>query len=577
MVKVGVVGKGSFGKKIIDKLKELSYVKVTWTLDSSCDWWLCGDVDWVVIATPNEFHYEQAKYFLEKKINVFCEKPACFSVEAIEELISIAKKNQVYFYIDDVLYYEEPIPQEEYIYKKWGGTKDNIVDRMAYHHFYLLYDNLHYDLRDIIPTVVVTNNLPLHKQFKLYFTKNVRYRFEYNFEWYNKKEHNLITTFDGDALLTMLDNVLSKKVNFEMNHKRSLFATSISIAVKKALYGTCNVIGAGIYGTTAAIKLACAGYIINLYEQKSDILQSASSINQYRLHRGYHYPRSKETIASCSKNELKFQKFYSRSILSNFDHFYSIAKEDSLVTSTEYLKVLDEHNLEWRVVEPMPGCDITIQVEENLFDPNLLKEIVEERIKGVGINLYLNHRKRDLDQDINIVATYASLNDLSEDKDNYQYELCEKPLFKLPERYKNKSIVIMDGPFMCFDPYSDTGYHLGGNVVHAIHSRNNGTTPDIPPAYREYIDRGIIKEPKFTNVPRFIESAKNFFPEIENAVHIGSMFTIRTVLPYKDATDERPTIVKRTYNDFVLFSGKIGNCVQAAEDIVKELKNNYEN
>ncbi len=67
MVKVGIVGKGSFGKKIIDKLKELSYVKVTWTLDSSCDWWLCGDVDWVIIATPNEFHYEQAKHFLEKK------------------------------------------------------------------------------------------------------------------------------------------------------------------------------------------------------------------------------------------------------------------------------------------------------------------------------------------------------------------------------------------------------------------------------------------------------------------------------------------------------------------------------
>ena len=159
MVRVGVVGRGSFGKKIIDKLKELSYVKITWTLDSSCDWWLCGDVDWAIIATPNEFHYEQAKHFLEKGINVFCEKPACFSVHAIEELIRIAKKNKVNFYIDDVLYYEEPIPQEEYVYKKWGGTKDNIVDRMAYHHFYLLYDNLDYELRDIIPTVAVSNTV----------------------------------------------------------------------------------------------------------------------------------------------------------------------------------------------------------------------------------------------------------------------------------------------------------------------------------------------------------------------------------------------------------------------------------
>jgi hypothetical protein len=52
------------------------------------------------------------------------------------------------------------------------------------------------------------------------------------------------------------------------------------------------------------------------------------------------------------------------------------------------------------------------------------------------------------------------------------------------------------------------------------------------------------------------------------------MYTIRTVLPYKDKTDERPTIVTQQENDFILFSGKVGNCVEAADKIIKLINEN---
>ena len=132
----------------------------------------------------------------------------------------------------------------------------------------------------------------------------------------------------------------------------------------------------------------------------------------------------------------------------------------------------------------------------------------------------------------------------------------------------------MDGPFMCFDPLGDTGYHLGGNVVHAIHVRNIGNKPEIPPAYKNYINKGIIKNPKYTNFTRFIESAKKFFPEIEKSEHLGSMYTVRTVLPNKDDTDERPTIVTKQNDNFILFSGKVGNCVEAAKKIINLIDEN---
>ena len=47
------------------------------------------------------------------------------------------------------------------------------------------------------------------------------------------------------------------------------------------------------------------------------------------------------------------------------------------------------------------------------------------------------------------------------------------------------------------------------------------------------------------------------------------MFTIRTVLPNTDATDTRPTLVHRVSERLVtLFSGKIGTCVVAADQVV---------
>ena len=55
------------------------------------------------------------------------------------------------------------------------------------------------------------------------------------------------------------------------------------------------IAGAGIYGTTAAIRLAESGHHVSLFDPLG-ILRAASAINQYRVHAGYHYPRSPETI-----------------------------------------------------------------------------------------------------------------------------------------------------------------------------------------------------------------------------------------------------------------------------------------
>ncbi|MBR3840103.1 MAG: Gfo/Idh/MocA family oxidoreductase [Erysipelotrichales bacterium] len=54
-------------------------------------------IDAVYIAVPNGLHHEIAKYFLERKIPTFCEKPLASNAKEVKDLIETAKKNNVYF------------------------------------------------------------------------------------------------------------------------------------------------------------------------------------------------------------------------------------------------------------------------------------------------------------------------------------------------------------------------------------------------------------------------------------------------------------------------------------------------
>ncbi len=343
------------------------------------------------------------------------------------------------------------------------------------------------------------------------------------------------------------------------------------------------VIGAGIFGSTAAIKLAQIGHQVDLFERYGDILQAASGINQYRFHRGYHYPRSPETAASAMAAEPLFRRDYGAALIDGAKHYYAIAKVGSLVTGQEFLDFCDHCGLEYELtthnlINP-DSVSVIVKAQEVLIDPIKLRQLVRTQLDRSGVNLLLNQLAGAsvIDRyDLVVNATYANLNFIleryPEAKRDYQFELCEKVVLRLPASFANQSLVVLDGPFMCLDPYNDSGYHVMGNVVHAIHASNVGLSPTIPPEFNDFLNKGIIKNPPLTNIKKFIDSATDFIPTIETAEHIGSMYTIRTVLPNLDKTDERLTTVYRVNDKIInIFSGKIGNSVQAAEHLVRLL------
>ena len=83
----------------------------------------------------------------------------------------------------------------------------------------------------------------------------------------------------------------------------------------------------------------------------------------------------------------------------------------------------------------------------------------------------------------------------------------------------------------------------------------------------------LIKNPPFTKLNLFLDSGSRFFPKFNEAKYVGSSFSIKTVLPEANSTDDRPTLVERIdANIITIFSGKISTCMDAANQVEKLIK-----
>jgi len=342
------------------------------------------------------------------------------------------------------------------------------------------------------------------------------------------------------------------------------------------------VIGGGIFGITSAVYLAREGHNVHLFERHKQILQEASGINQFRLHRGYHYPRCSETVKSLLMAEKSFRREYGKTVIDEGERYYCLAKKDSLTSGKKYLDFCRTRGLDFDITPcalvDESKIEFCIRAKEGLLDPKKLFLFCTQLLDKNNVKLHTNKEvvadKLLKTYDMVVVATYSNQNQtlskFAEHGFKYQYELCEKPVVTLPKEFDKKSIIVMDGPFMCVDPYGSTGYFLLGNVVHAIHHTEIKENYTVPARFRPLLNRGIIRKPNISNFDKFIKSGSEFIPMLSQAKYVGSMFTVRTVLPNMEDTDSRPTKVSITDHRIVsIFSGKIANCVEAADQVVK--------
>tara|TARA_Y100000739_G_scaffold204323_1_gene190912 strand:+ start:535 stop:1584 length:1050 start_codon:yes stop_codon:yes gene_type:complete len=344
------------------------------------------------------------------------------------------------------------------------------------------------------------------------------------------------------------------------------------------------IIGAGIFGCTCAIRLGQNNITTTLYEEKEDIMMAASRVNQYRLHRGYHYPRSDKTVEQVKKGSTSFTKEYEKAIYNNCENLYAISIKDSHINSSEYLNFLNRNSLKYEVKNDdnllvKNSCSLLIEAEESLINYKIQKSIVKERIfKNKLINLKLNTKyKKEYSKNYDFIVncTYGMSNEILPESliKQYKYQLLEKIVIEPPSSLRNKSLVIIDGPFMCIDPIPGTNLSILGNVKHAIHNTSIGLN------YLQNLSTQIKVKP-WTNIKcedksrfnKFILHAQSYINEIEKSKFIYSMIGFRVLIPGLEKTDERLTILNKDGKFINVFSGKIDTCSWAANELINLLK-----
>lgn len=343
-----------------------------------------------------------------------------------------------------------------------------------------------------------------------------------------------------------------------------------------------GVVGGGIFGVTAAWELAAAGFAVTLYEKRGNILSGTTSHNFFRVHRGYHYPRDEPTALAARAGFDSFAQVFSGAFTSQVPHHYAIAEADSLTNVEQFQRHCRQVGLRASrkdmpelVADSVAAC---FEVDEAYYEATLLRKVAWERLRSTGVQVKLASNQTGVEiaraNDFIVVAAYASQNEillhLGCPPIPLQYELCEVPVVHTPD-LEQLSLVVLDGPFVSIAPFG-TNCHALYDVVHSVHARSVGLTS---PGFREY-PRGLVKAPalplRLSRFPETLATTRQFIAQLGSAVHIGSHFAERVVIPGLEGTDARPSMVQWASPRVIsILSGKVTTSVDSARHVVREI------
>ncbi|MHC9294315.1 FAD-dependent oxidoreductase [Mycobacterium sp. LTG2003] len=348
--------------------------------------------------------------------------------------------------------------------------------------------------------------------------------------------------------------------------------------------GRVAVIGAGVFGVTAAVHLARDGWRVGLFEAQRSIMVGATGNNVFRLHRGYHYPRSLDTARETKQSVESFVREYGAAVIRSKQHLYAISKFGSRVSAQQFLEHCRLAALEVDVVSsPLlktESVELVIEALEWRMDPVDLRAIGQRHIADSGVELFLETEAGPSvvdDYDYVVLCGNAKSNALMRQwgmaPPRRQFEVCEVAIMKGAE-LGDTDIVVMDGPFNSLSPYGRReGLHILYDVEHSVHHRFVSDTFEPPEQYRALLSNPAGEQTELTAFESMLKTARQYVNGLDNAEYFGSLWSVRTVLADVDATDARPTIVNWVAPTVMtLFSGKLVTAVTAAESVVTELR-----
>lgn len=365
------------------------------------------------------------------------------------------------------------------------------------------------------------------------------------------------------------------------------------------------IIGGGLYGLYAARHAGRKGQRVLVLERDSACFSRATTINQARVHMGYHYPRSISTALRSAGYFERFVKDFKNCIKDDFEKVYATSAHFSWTNAQEFRKFCKNANIRCEDVSPgkyfKPGmCDGAFVTQEYTYDASLLRrQLLEDLSTLPGVQIRYGslvtaienvgqHWKvttadgRSEETEYLLNATYASVNEVNKmagfEPFSIKYELCEMILCEPKGPLKDVGITVMDGPFFSIMPFGRTNLHSLTSVTFTPHNASRESLPTFD--CQEKRGGGCSPEslancnecpahPK-SAWPQMNQLARSYLQEEYDFTYQGSLYSMKPILKASEIDDSRPTLVRVLHKEptFVsVLSGKI-NTVYDLEEVL---------
>ena len=366
------------------------------------------------------------------------------------------------------------------------------------------------------------------------------------------------------------------------------------------------IIGAGIYGLYSALTCGRKKEKVLVLEKEDGAFKRATFINQARVHKGYHYPRSYSTAIKSAGYFERFNKEYGFCELTEFSQIYATSTNFSWTNAEQFKKFCKNANIR---CEEIPNqkyfkeglCDGSFLTTEYTYDAEILKKYFLEEIQKLdNIGIKYNCNISEINQksskyevvlddgnnyETNFIlnASYASVNQilskLGFEPFKIKYELCEIILCSVSNNLKNVGITVMDGPFFSIMPFGKTGYHSLTSVTFTPHVTSYDTLPtfECQKNSKGYCSKECLGN--CNECPARPETAwkymsnlaKKYLKDEYEIKYEKSLYSMKPILKSSEIDDSRPTVIKQfsTNPTFIsVLSGKI-NTIFDLDEVLK--------
>lgn len=248
------------------------------------------------------------------------------------------------------------------------------------------------------------------------------------------------------------------------------------------------IVGAGFYGcyiSRAIHKEWGDDASVDVFERESRPMRRAATNNQARLHLGFHYPRSPETVRQTVEGYHDFKKEFAQCVDFPSQNIYAVHRE-GLVGFDCYLKAMDAFSLPYQICgeevrryfRDPSEVEGAIRVDEGVIDLRKLDAMI---LASMRTDIRCSTRVESIDSEAGTLVANGSLEgpydfiinttyvdpNLGLSVSNHfdlKYEIAAMIEMEAPFG-QDVALTIMDGPFVSLYPCGQALATLS-SVVH---------------------------------------------------------------------------------------------------------------